>query len=214
MRNRWLVLAVVFLARISMGFQFQSVASVAPFIVEDLGLSYAQLGWLIGLFSLPGVLAAVPGGMLGLRFGERRVSVLGLVLMAAGGLVTAWGSDFLVASIGRTVSSVGAILLNLALSKIVADWFAEKEIATGMGVMLTAWPVGVGFGLISIGAVAQHSSWQRGMELTVLVALLSLILMVLLYRDPPSASRRPLEQAAHSRFWLSRVEWKLAVVAG
>lgn len=69
MHNRWLILAVVFLARISMGFQFQSVASVAPFIVEDLSLSYAQLGWLIGLFSLPGVLAAVPGGILGLRFG-------------------------------------------------------------------------------------------------------------------------------------------------
>lgn len=214
MHNRWLVLVVVFLARISMGFQFQSVASVAPFIVEDLGLSYAQLGWLIGLFSLPGVLAAVPGGILGLRFGERRVAVLGLALMAAGGLVTAWGPDFLVASVGRTVSGVGAILLNLALSKIVADWFAEKEIAAAMGVMLTAWPVGMALGLISIGVVAQTNSWRRGMELTVLVAFLSLMLMVLLYRDPPSASRQPSERAAHPGIWLSRAEWKLAIVAG
>lgn len=214
MHNRWLVLLVVFLARISMGFQFQSVASVAPFIVEDLSLSYAQLGWLIGLFSLPGVLAAVPGGILGLRFGERRVAVLSLALMAAGGLVTAWGPDFLVASVGRAVSGVGAILLNLAFSKIVADWFAEKEIATAMGVMLTAWPVGMALGLISIGVVAQNNSWRRGMELTVLAALLSLLLIVLLYRDPPSANRRPSEGAAHSGFWLSRVEWKLALIAG
>src|SRR5262245_49460197 len=158
MRNRWLILVVVFLVRITMGFQFQSVASVAPFIVEELRLSYAQLGWLIGLFSLPGVLAAVPGGILGQRFGERRVAVLGLALMATGGLVTAWGSGLLVASVGRTVSGVGAIVLNLALSKIVADWFTGKEIATAMGVMLTAWPAGMALGLISIGVVAQHSS--------------------------------------------------------
>jgi len=212
--DRWLMLAVVFFARISLGFQFQSVASVAPFIVQDLGLSYTQLGWLIGLFSLPGVLAAVPGGMLGQRFGERHVAVLGFALMAGGGLVTAWGSGFLVASVGRTVSGVGAIVLNLAFSKMVADWFAGKEIATAMGVMLTAWPVGMALGLLSIGVVAQHDSWRRGIELTVLVALLSLALMVLLYRDPPSRSRQPMGREASPVFRLSRVEWKLAVIAG
>ena len=41
MSNRWLALAVIFVARLSFGFQFQSVASVAPLLVDDLRLSYA-----------------------------------------------------------------------------------------------------------------------------------------------------------------------------
>ena len=41
--NRWLILAVLFLARTSMGFQFQSVASVSPFLIDELAIDYAML---------------------------------------------------------------------------------------------------------------------------------------------------------------------------
>jgi hypothetical protein len=47
MANRWVALAIVFITRTSMGFQFEAVASVATLMVADLGLSYAQLGTLV-----------------------------------------------------------------------------------------------------------------------------------------------------------------------
>jgi hypothetical protein len=37
-----------------MGFQFHSVASLSPFLVDELGLTHAQVGWLTGLYRLPG----------------------------------------------------------------------------------------------------------------------------------------------------------------
>ena len=52
-KRRWLVLLVVFVARTSMGFQFQSVASLSPFIMNELDIAFATLGTLIGLFMLP-----------------------------------------------------------------------------------------------------------------------------------------------------------------
>ena len=39
------MLATVFFARLSTGIQFQSIAAVAPVMVPDLHLSFAQLGW-------------------------------------------------------------------------------------------------------------------------------------------------------------------------
>jgi len=59
----WLILAVMFLARAAMGFQFQSVASVAPFLIHSLRLNYAEIGTLIGLFSLPGAVVSLPAGL-------------------------------------------------------------------------------------------------------------------------------------------------------
>ena len=85
MQNRWVVLALVVVARTAMGFQFQSVAAVGPFLVADLGLSYAELGTLIGLYLLPGVVLALPGGLLGARFGDRAVVLAALGLMTLGG---------------------------------------------------------------------------------------------------------------------------------
>ena len=64
MQNRWLILAVLFVARMSMSYQYQSVGSASSFLVADLHIDYTQLGTLIGLYFLPGVILAVPAGLL------------------------------------------------------------------------------------------------------------------------------------------------------
>ena len=86
MSKRWWCLGALTLARTGMGFQFQSVAAVGPLISESLGLDKAQLGWMIGIYLLPGVALALPGGLLGRRFGDKRLVLVGLALMGIGGI--------------------------------------------------------------------------------------------------------------------------------
>jgi len=187
MANRWVALALVFLTRTSMGFQFQSVASVAPLMIADLGLSYTQFGWVFGLYMLPGAFFALPGGVLGQRVGERRMVVAGLALMVAGGALTAGAGGFGTAVAGRVVSGVGAVVMNILLAKMVADWFAGKELSTAMAVMLTSWPVGLGLAAATLGGVAAGASWRRAVVVTALAAGVGLLLM-LLYRNAPGVA--------------------------
>ncbi|UCI31027.1 hypothetical protein [Mesorhizobium sp. B4-1-4] len=44
MRSRWTILAVLFVARAAMAFQFQSVGAVAPLAGDSLGASLADIG--------------------------------------------------------------------------------------------------------------------------------------------------------------------------
>src|SRR5207302_3041955 len=192
--NRWVALAIVFVTRTSMGFQFQSVAAVAPLMVAELQLTWVQLGSLIGLYMLPGAVFALPGGVLGQRFGDRRMVVVSLALMVAGGLVTAAAYGFIVAAAGRLLSGVGAVLMNILLAKMVADWFAERELSTAMGVMLTSWPVGLGIATATLGALATHASWRTAIVATALVAALGLVLIAFAYRDPPRTAARSAER--------------------
>ena len=187
MANRWVALALVFLTRTSMGFQFQSVASVAPLMIADLGLSYTQFGWVFGLYMLPGAFFALPGGVLGQRVGERRMVVAGLALMVAGGALTAGAGGFGTAVAGRVVSGVGAVVMNILLAKMVADWFAGKELSTAMAVMLTSWPVGLGLAAATLGGVAAGASWRAAVVVTALAAGVGLLLM-LLYRNAPGGA--------------------------
>jgi len=198
MANRWIVLALVFLTRTSMGFQFQSVASVAPLMIADLGLSYAQLGTLLGLYMLPGAAFALPGGVVGQRFGERRIVVAGLALMIAGGAVTAGAGGFGTAVTGRLLSGVGAVVMNILLAKIVSDWFTGKELSTAMAIMLTSWPVGLGLAATTLGGVAAGTSWRTAVMATAAAAGLGLLLM-LLCRDAPGAAGGPARAALRGR---------------
>src|SRR3977135_30105 len=85
-RNRWGILAVLFTVRLTMGFQFQSVAAVAPLLERELGVSLADIGVLIGLYFTPGVALALPGGAIGQKFGDKSTVLGALVLMMAGEL--------------------------------------------------------------------------------------------------------------------------------
>jgi MFS family permease len=213
MASRWAMLAVVFVTRASMGFQFQSIASVAPLLVADLGLNYAQVGTLVGLFTLPGAVFALPGGLLGQRFGDRRVVVASLGLMAVGGAVTAASGGFLPAAVGRLASGAGAVLMNILLVKMIADWFVGREIATAMAVLLTSWPVGLGLAVATLGRLAAATSWRTAVLSTTAAAILGLALMLTLYRDPPrAAAGGPAGQAPGAR--LSRRDLRLALSGG
>src|SRR5260370_39952252 len=113
MANRWVAISVVFLTRPAMGYQFQSIASVGPLLIPELGLSWAQLGSLIGLYMLPGVFFALPGGVIGQRFGERRVVAGNLALIGVGRLVIAAGPRFAVAAGRRLWSGGGVVGMNI-----------------------------------------------------------------------------------------------------
>jgi len=109
MHERWLVLAVLTLARTAMGFQFQSVAAVSPFLVDQFELSYAALGMLVGLYLLPGVAVALPGGMLAQRFGDKSVVCFGLAAMGIGGGLMAAAESPAALMVGRILSGAGAV---------------------------------------------------------------------------------------------------------
>jgi len=187
MSNRWAALVLVFLTRSSMGFQFGAIPAAQSLIVADLGLSYAQFGLVFGLYMLPGVIFAAPGGLIGQRFGERRVVIGGLTLMAVGSVMTALAGGFATATAGRIVSGIGAVLMNILLARLVSDWFVGKELGTAMAVMLTSWPVGLGLATSTLGALAARWGWRWMIIATALAAVLGLLLMLAFREAPRSA---------------------------
>jgi predicted MFS family arabinose efflux permease len=210
--ERWLVLAVLFLARTAMGFQFQAVAALSSWIVADFSIDYTRLGLLIGLYLLPGIIIAYPGGLLGQHFGDKWIAVSGLVLMVAGGLLTASG-DYPVVLAGRLISGGGAVLLNVLLTKMTIDWFVGREIGTALAVLVSSWPVGIGIALITLPWFAVHTSALAGFAITSAAAALVLVLVVLIYRTPPAAGR--LQQSNRTEYLrLSVGELGLVSLAG
>lgn len=183
--NRWLILVVLFAARTSMGFQFQSVASVSPFLIDELAIDYAMLGTLIGLYKLPGILFALPGGMLGKRFGDKQVVLAGLVMMALGGVMVGMADDYATAVLGRTLSGCGGVLLNILLAKMTMDWFAKRELVLAMAILVNSWPFGIALALVSQSAAAIALGWPAVLYGTAALSVLSFALIMVGYRTPP-----------------------------
>lgn len=211
MADRWQVLWLLSFARIAMGFQFQSVGSVAPVLSRELDLSLAELGGIIGAFSLPGVVLALPGAMLGVRFGERRAVVLGLLMMIAGGVGCALARDADELLWARLLGGAGGVLFNVVSTKLIADWFAGREIALAMAIFISTWPIGLGIASPLLSALGDVASTGVAFLATSLVAAVGLAAVMVRPISIAAASSSQNLGGSNLRH-LTAQEWLLAVV--
>jgi predicted MFS family arabinose efflux permease len=205
------MLVVLFIARTAMAFQFQSVASTTPFLVDAFAIDFTRLGTLIGLYMLPGIFIALPGGMLGQRFGAKNLVLAGLLLMALGGALMGASTSFTTISAGRLISGVGAVLINVLMTKMISDWFGGREIVTAMAILVASWPLGLAFGLLLFTPLAVSQSWNAVMYVAALMAMASFLLVALTYRDPPGMQAG---SGSGLNLTLRRDEWLSVSLAG
>jgi predicted MFS family arabinose efflux permease len=196
-----------------MGFQFQSVASLSSSLVAELGINFAQLGLLIGFYLLPGVVIAYPSGLLSQRFGDKRIAILGMTLMVVGGGLTASGGDYAIFLFGRLISGVGAVLLNVVLTKMVTDWFVGRELGTALALLVSSWPVGIGVALIVLPPLAAAASATAALALTAVAAAVVLALIAGIYSAPTTTDNAPPSKTKLG-FVISQREFGLVSLTG
>ena len=122
MPQRWIMLLVLFLVRLAMDYQFQSVASVSSHLVRDLGFTFLEIGTLIGFFLLPGIFIAIPSGILTRRVTNKNLLMIGAVTMMVGAWVYLFGTQESLRNREVLASRHGADMIVLPDD---ADRFAE-----------------------------------------------------------------------------------------
>ena len=173
--NRWMILAVLFLARMSMAFQFQSVAALSGPYRDAFGVSLSDVGFLIGLYFIPGIFIALPGGAMGRFFGDKKTVTAGMMLMVAGAIMTGFTQDWSWQLTGRIIAGIGGVILNVLMSKLVVDYFQHSRLSTAMGIFVTSWPIGIALALVVLPILSASSGLAAALHSVSLFTLLAMI---------------------------------------
>ncbi|AZV78513.1 MFS transporter [Parasedimentitalea marina] len=206
---RWRILGLLFLARIGLGFQFQTVASVGDDLVVAFGLDYAGIGFLIGLFMAPGLFLAIPAGYWGRFVSDRIMVVIGLGALALGGVASSLAAESWAIGMGRIIAGAGFLFTTLYFTKMIADWFEGREIATAMSVLVMSWPFGIAMGQVGHAWLAQVYGWQVPFQVASIYCLLAALAVFLLYRAPHDLPPAKTGSGAA----LTGQEWRLVLCA-
>lgn len=206
---RWRILALLFAARVGLGLQFQTVGSVGDDLIVVFGMDYAGLGLLIGLFMAPGLFLAMPAGYSGRYVSDKTLAVAGLLALALGGLISASATESWTIGAGRVLAGAGFLLINLYFTKMVADWFEGREIATAMSILVMSWPFGIAMGQVGHVWLAQSFGWQVPFLVASAYCFLAALGLFAFYKPPhdlPAAN-------GGSTTSLSGLEWRLVCCA-
>jgi sugar phosphate permease len=181
----WVALGLVTLAHALGSFAALSVAPLAPFLVDALRLTRAQVGLLLPAAYLGGVLMSLPAGWITDRAGVRATLGGGLaligVMVALASLVDGLGA-FLACLV---VAGFGFSVLNPASGKAVIDWFPPKRRGVAMGIKQTGLTLGGVAGALVLPPLAVATDWRHALAAAGVASVACALLIVVAYRPAP-----------------------------
>lgn len=110
-----------------------SLTPVFPAVVEAFGISPGQVGLLITLYALPGIVLTPVYGVLADRFGRKQVLVPALILFALAGSACAFARDFQLLLALRFLQGIGGASLGFLTATLVGDLYQGARRTEAMG---------------------------------------------------------------------------------
>jgi len=189
----WFVLVhVVLVNLVAGGIAWNHVVMLSTEIMADLGLGIGHWGTLWAGIALGVLVASVPAGSLGDRFGVRRVVACGIALNVASLAARAIAGSFpwMLLAMALFGASMAAIIANLP--KTLGLWFPPERLGMANGISLAGFGVGQAIAMFSTPRLLPlFASWRT---LTFAVAGLMIALLaywMLFMRESPADSTTP-----------------------
>ncbi len=185
---RWVIEALLLLALMSQTLTWLAPAPLLSPIINDLHIHLGDAGLIISVIALCIAVFSLAGAVVMEKFGALRSLIAGLWLLAAGGVLSGYASNFAMLLACRVAEGIGFGLMIAPPTTLVMQWFSEGEwpymntlnaVAPFLG--LTA-----AFALTGPVYVALGSKWRSAlMAYGVFVGIVA-VLWTLLGRTHPS----------------------------
>ncbi len=169
-----------------------SITPAFPKIVQELGISSGQVGLLITVFTLPGVLLTFVWGALSDRFGRRKILVPSLMLFGIAGGACAFVRDFELLLVLRTLQGTGAAALGAINVTVIGDLYSGRERTTALGYNSSVLNIGTA-SYPAIGGALATFGWYYPFALPFLAIPIALLVLFSL-RNPEPHNEQDLKE--------------------
>jgi len=174
---------VVFAAGLGAGAYICKVPPALPLLRADLGLTLVQSGFIATTFYVMGGLVGVFVGALVDRYGQKRLALLGLALMSAGGVAGVFCRNFPELLATRFLEGIGFMLFTVAGAPLLTAITTEQDRPMAFSLWSAYMPTGGALALIAAPLALATFGWR---SLWLGVAAYTALMAVLLARAVPA----------------------------
>lgn len=134
-----------------------SITPAFPQIEKELNISEQDAGYLITIFTLPGVILTPILGVLADRVGRKQILVPSLILFGLAGFACFFTRDFHLLLLFRLLQGIGGASIGSLNVTLIGDFFEGRERAAAMGYNASVLSIGtasypaIGGGLAMLG---------------------------------------------------------------
>ncbi|MGN6174735.1 MAG: MFS transporter, partial [Streptosporangiaceae bacterium] len=193
--RKWWALAGLSLGVLAVGLDATVLSVALPTLAVSLHASATDLQWFVSAYTLALAVALLPGGLLGDRFGRKKVMIGALSVFGLGSLACAYAPNAGAFIAARTVLGLAAgAMLPLVLS-VVAVMFTDRERTRAVGVWAAANFLALPIGPILGGWLLSNYWWGWVFLMNLPVVVIGLVAVTVLVPESRAASRPGLDPA-------------------
>src|SRR3954447_24747949 len=182
--RRWLALGVIAIAQLMVVLDASIVNIAIPAARDDLGISNADVQWIVTAYTLAFGGLLLLGGRIADFNGRKLSFIIGLLgfagASALGGIAP---NQELLFAARALQGAFGALLAPAALSIITVTFILPKERAKAFGVFGAISGGGAAIGLILGGVLTEYFSWRWCLLVNVPIAIVTAIAAVPIVRE-------------------------------
>jgi MFS transporter, DHA2 family, multidrug resistance protein len=191
--RQWWALGAITLAVLAVTLDITVLSVALPTLAAKLNASESDLQWFSSGYALVLAAAMLPAGLLGDRYGRKRVLLSALVLFGAGSLACAYAPSagfFLFARLVLGLAGANIIVMALATVTVL---FNEKERPLAVGIWGAANFLAMPLGPILGGWLLTNYWWGWVFLMNVPVVLIGLVAAILLIPESRASVRPKLD---------------------
>ncbi|WP_316745329.1 MFS transporter [Streptomyces sp. MK7] len=185
--RRWWALLVLCLSLLIIVMANTALTVAAPDMTRDLGLSSADLQWVIDGYTVPYAALMLLLGAIGDKYSRRGALVLGLVVFGGGAVFGSLADSATTVIAARAVMGVGAALIMPATLSLLAATFPRAERAKAITLWTATAGLAIAAGPVVAGALLKDHGWASTFLINVPIAAVALVAALALV--PPSRAR-------------------------
>jgi EmrB/QacA subfamily drug resistance transporter len=186
--RRWWALLVLCLSLLIIVMANTALTVAAPGMTEDLGLSSADLQWVIDGYTVPYAALMLLFGAIGDKYSRRGALLLGLGVFGGGAIFGYLADSATTVIAARAVMGTGAAMIMPATLSLLAATFPRGERAKAITVWTATSGVAIAAGPLVAGALLEHHAWTSTFLINVPIAAVAIVAALVLV--PPSKAAR------------------------
>jgi MFS transporter, DHA2 family, multidrug resistance protein len=191
--RKWWALGSLVLAVLAVGLDGTILSVALPTVGRALDASTGQLQWFVAAYTLVFAAALVPGGMLGDRYGRKKVLMLSLLIFGAASIACALATSAGTFIAARAVLGLGGALLLPMVLGIIPVLFDEAERGRAIAVTTAAVMLGYPIGPLLGGWMLTSFDWGWVFLINVPVVVIALIAVARMLPESRSTSRQRID---------------------